>query len=136
MPAKSLILIVGCLLFTTACNEKSPVGPSVSIDQQFTLAPGESAAIEGTSIRVSFLRVSRDSRCPADAICVWAGDAAVHVRATGNGSVEYELHTGDPARTSVAHGDFRIGLVQLQPYPFSSRTIEPGDYRATLTVKR
>ena len=25
-----------------------------------------------------------------------------------------------------------IELVQLQPYPFSSRTIEAGDYRATL----
>ena len=31
---------------------------------------------------------------------------------------------------------FRIELAELQPYPFSSRTIEPGDYRATLIVTR
>jgi hypothetical protein len=49
---------------------------------------------------------------------------------------EYDLHTGDQARASVTHANFRITLSQLQPYPFSSRIIEPGDYRATLTVTR
>jgi hypothetical protein len=28
----------------------------------------------------------------------------------------------------------KVTLVELQPYPFSSRTIAPGDYRATLVV--
>ena len=30
----------------------------------------------------------------------------------------------------------RIELVELQPYPFISRPIAPGDYRVTLTVTR
>jgi hypothetical protein len=47
---------------------------------------------------------------------------------------EYELHTGDSARAVATHRQARIELLELQPYPFSSRTIEPGDYRATLTV--
>jgi hypothetical protein len=85
---------------------------------------------------VTFLRVSGDSRCPADAFCIQGGDAVVHVRATDGGSAAYELHTGDQARGVVTHRGFRIALAELQPYPFSSRTIEPNDYRATLTVTR
>jgi hypothetical protein len=45
-----------------------------------------------------------------------------------------ELHTGDSSRASVTYGTVRVTLVELSPYPFSSRTIAPGDYRATLVV--
>ena len=54
--------------------------PPCRSNQQFTLAPGEAAAIELTGLRVQFVRVMADSRCPADAICIWVGDAMVHVR--------------------------------------------------------
>ena len=125
-----------CLLFVTACDETSPVGPTVPLSQRFPLAPGESASIEGTPLRVQFLRVSGDSRCPADALCIQGGDAIVHVRATESPAADYELHTGGPPHAVVTPSGFRIELAELQPYPFSSRTIQPGDYRATLVVTR
>ena len=46
----------------------------------------------------------------------------------------YPLHTGD--MKPVTHEDLTIALVELSPYPFSSRPIQPGDYRATLRVTR
>lgn len=122
-----------CLAVGTAC-EKSPVGPSTRFGEPFTLAPGESASFEG--VRVQFTGVSGDSRCPADAVCIQGGDALVHVRVTAGFTAAYDLHTGDSTRASATHGAFRISLVDLQPYPFSSRTIQPGEYRATLTVVR
>jgi hypothetical protein len=106
------------------------------LTEQFTLAPGESASIEDSSLSVEFPRVSSDSRCPADALCIQAGDAVVQVRVTGGGTVEYELYTNDKTRSSVAHGAFRIELVRLQPYPFSSSAIDPASYRATFVVTR
>jgi hypothetical protein len=136
MRRKLLIPALSCLLLATACDEKSPAGPTVPLNQQFTLAPGESASVENTSIRVEFMRVSGDSRCPADAVCIQGGDALVEVRVGNGSSTRYDLHTGDQSRAAVTHQGFRIELVQLQPYPFSSRTIEPGDYRATLNVSR
>jgi hypothetical protein len=136
MHAKLLIFSFSCLLSATACDEKSPVAPTVPLNQQFTLAPGQSAAIENTSVTVEFMRVSGDSRCPADAFCVQGGDALVEVRVRNGSAAEYELHTGDHSRAAATHAGFRIELVQLQPYPFSSRTIQPGEYRATLTVTR
>jgi hypothetical protein len=81
--------------------------------------------------------VTGDSRCPADAICVWAGDAAVHLRVVdATGGADYALHTMEVPRAVVTHRDVRISLAELQPYPFSHRTIAPGDYRATLIVSQ
>jgi hypothetical protein len=134
MRRKSLILLFACLIFATACDEKSPVGPSIPLDREFTLAPGETAAIENASLQVQFVNVSGDSRCPADAVCIQGGDALVHIRATRASTVELNLHTGDLSKASATYAGFRIELVQLQPYPFSSRTIQPGEYRATLKV--
>ena len=123
-----------CLLAATACDE-SPTGPTVSIDARFTLAPGETASIEGRGVRLRFEGVAGDSRCPADAICIQGGDAVVKVQASGDGgSLSLELHTGDASRASVTYGSVTVTLVDLQPYPFSSRSIAPGDYRATLVV--
>jgi hypothetical protein len=125
-----------CLLGVTGCDEKSPVAPTIPLSQRFALAPGDSATVEGSSLRVQFLRVSGDSRCPADALCIQGGDAIVHVRVTGTVTADYELHTGGPPQFVVTPTGFRIELAELQPYPFSSRTISPGDYRATLVVTR
>jgi len=130
-----ILLAVFCLLIATGCDEKSPTGPTVPLNERFTLAPGERATIENAGLLVEFRGVTGDSRCPADAICVWAGDAVVQVRASDSSSADYDLHTADLSRAAL-HRQLRIALVELQPYPFSNRTIGPGDYRATLTVTR
>lgn len=131
-----LFLLLFCLLLATACDEKSPAAPSVPLNERFTLAPGQSAAVEEAGFIVEFRRVTGDSRCPADAVCIQGGDAIVHVRVSDDTQADYELHTGDSSRASAMHRQVRIELVELQPYPFSSRTIAPDDYRATLTVTR
>jgi hypothetical protein len=108
----------------------------VPLNQQFTLAPGDVATVQDTSMRIQFLAVANDSRCPADALCITGGDALVQIRVRDNNLNDYELHTGDESRAVISHNGFRIALMQVQPYPFSSRTIRPEDYRATFTVTR
>jgi len=131
-----LATLVFCLLAATACDESSPTGPTVSLDARFTLAPGETASVQGRGVTLRFEGVTGDSRCPGDAICITGGDAIVKVVASGDGnSLSLDLHTGDSSRASVTYGNVKVTLVELQPYPFSSRpAITPGDYRATLTV--
>jgi hypothetical protein len=137
MNGKSLIAAVLWLLLATACDENSPTAPTVPLEQRFTLTPGHAAAVRGTSLRVHFLGVSGDSRCPADVLCILGGDALVHIRAEVQGvAADYELHTGYSARARASHTGFWIELATLEPYPFSSRTIQPEEYRATLIVSR
>ena len=58
-------------------------------------------------------------------------------RLTEHGAAsEYELHTGDASLGAVSHAGYRIELSALQPYPFSSRPIQPHEYRATISVSR
>jgi hypothetical protein len=107
------------------------------LNERFVLAPGEVAAIPDARASVQFVGVSGDSRCPADAFCIQGGDAVVLVRVFDTGDVaSYDLHTGDARRGSIVHRGFKLELVELQPYPFSSRTIDPGDYRATFIASR
>jgi hypothetical protein len=131
-------LVVLCLLVVTACDEQNPVGPTVAVNERFTLAPNEVATVRELGLSVQFVNVTGDSRCPGDAICIQGGDALVHIRVLDGGAVSpYELHTGDSSRATVTHDQVRISLVELQPYPFSSLPpIQPGDYRATLSVTR
>jgi hypothetical protein len=125
-------LLLGiCLLSTTACLGNSPTAP---VDRQVVLAPGQTTEIAaGLSLR--FSGVTGDSRCPADAICVQGGDAIVRIVIMSNGSTaERELHTG--TMQPVTFEAVRVELIQLEPYPFSSRTIRPDEYRATVRVTR
>lgn len=131
-------LLIFCLLAATACDEKSPAAPTGPLNERVTLARGDAAVVTGTDFRLQFLQVTGDSRCPADAVCIQGGDAIVHIRATDSGgtSSDFELHTGDSSRAAVVYRAVRIELVELQPYPFSSRTIQPDEYRATLVLTR
>jgi hypothetical protein len=132
-----LLAVILCLLAATAATacDESPTGPTVSVDTRFTLSPGETASVEGRGVRLRFEGVTGDSRCPADALCIQGGDAVVTLVASGDDrTLTLELHTGDGSRASVTYGNVKVSLVELQPYPFSSRTIAPGDYRATLLV--
>jgi hypothetical protein len=132
-----LFAVVLCLFVVTACDEENPVGPTVAVNERFTLAPSEVATVRDVNLSVQFVNVTGDSRCPADVFCIQGGDALVHVRVLdGAATSAYALHTGDSSRATVTHNQVRISLVELQPYPFSSRTIAPGEYRATLTVSR
>ena len=128
------LLAIMCLLAATACSE-SPTGPTVPLDTEFALAPGDSRAIGGTTLTIRFNGVAGDSRCPADSVCIQGGSAEVRITAASDESTrDLVLMTGD--MRPVQHGPFTIALVQLAPYPFSSRTIAPEDYRATLRVTR
>jgi hypothetical protein len=100
------------------------------------LAPGQAASVPEAGVTLRFDGVSGDSRCPADAMCIQGGDALVQivVLPTRGASQAYALHTGD--MRPVSHEDLTIALVELSPYPFSSRPIQPADYRATLRVTR
>jgi len=118
----------------TACTTDAPTTPG-PVDVRVVLAQGETVAIAAAEIQIRFQGVLGDSRCPADAVCIQGGDAIVRIDIiAGAASSTHDLHTGD--MKPVRHGDLTIALENLSPYPFSNRTIAPGEYRATLRVTR
>jgi hypothetical protein len=122
-----LVMVLGC--------DDNVTGPRVPLNAEFVLARGDAVAIENADAQVRFTGVTNDSRCPADAVCIQGGDAHVNIAVTVSGRTrDHVLHTGD--MKPVTQDDLTIHLVQVAPYPFSSRTIAPDDYRVTLRVTR
>ena len=130
-PMARPIFIAALVLSGCASTTLAPTGP---FNKEVTIALGKSApVVDGVSVR--FLAVSGDSRCPADALCIQGGDAVVKLQVTSaNDTREVELHTGNTQ--PFTSGNLTVELLQLMPYPFSGRTIQPEEYRATIRVFR
>jgi len=129
---------VGVLVLLASCSTSPTTPRAVSLGDRFTLAPGQTAQVEGTGLRLTFESVTADSRCPVDVTCVWEGDAVVVVslRPAPAGAAQHDLHTAGRYPSEAQEGDYRVRLVDLAPAPREGRSPGPGDYRATFVVTR
>ena len=112
----------------------NPPQPSVPLGQPFELRLGTSATLPD-GLKVTFDTVKSDSRCPSDAICVWAGEAvvALTLSQSAGGQVQRELRTTAGASETL-YLTYVVKLAALAPYPRSAQQIRPEDYVATFTV--
>lgn len=130
------------LLFLAACASgggNGPTAPNPGLNEEFTLAPGQTASVNGTNVQLTFDRVSEDSRCPTDVNCIWEGDAVVVLRVKVEAEeTTREVHTqgAEPRSRTAPVGDYVVTLVRLEPAPRSTGRIEASAYRATLRVGR
>jgi hypothetical protein len=127
--------LIGAIVAASAiaCSSMptAPTDPAV-----VTLAPGASTTYG--ALKLTFVRITGDSRCPGDAICIVAGDAQAAVQIDGFGPQQSaELFLVEPSKRTVTRGDYTITFDALTPYPFVSQgPIAPGAYRATFTISR
>src|ERR671911_379851 len=97
-------LILALCIGAAGCSSSSPTGPG-PLDAQMTLAPGQSAPIGGSTTAVRFIGVTNDSRCPAAAICIWAGDAVAAFQiANQRSTTPFDLHTTLTPKEAKAGG--------------------------------
>jgi hypothetical protein len=127
-----LALLVALAAATGPLPSGSPA--PVALDRPFEVTLGERASVEG-GLSVHFLSVVEDSRCPADVVCVWEGNARIVLELEAEGEVpgRRALDTNPGFTTEARFASFEVGLLSLEPYPLSESPMnEP--YRATLTV--
>lgn len=150
MKAKSFssILFMICLLM--ACQPSAPASPApAALNTEVTLAPGESVAVTGTDLTITFHSVVRDERCPREIECAASGPVTVSLafQQSDGDPTDFTLQTftdldgrspnvqfeGVTNRTEV--GNYRIHLAGVTPYPIDSTTkIEPSEYRIYLLI--
>ena len=126
---------VALLLIATAGCATVDTAIVANPGAEFSLPLGQTAALSGTGYRITFDRVTEDSRCPADVVCVWAGDARIQLtiqRSTAPADVRIASLT--PPNTEVVSGDLKIRFVSLAPAPRSSEPSESRKYVARLLV--
>lgn len=136
-----MLRVLTPFLFLAACASggNGVTSPAPAVNEEFTLAPGQTASVEGTSLRLTFERVSEDSRCAVDVTCIWEGDAVVVLKVRVDAEeVTREVHTqgGETRSRQAPAGNYVVTLVRLDPAPRSTSPIEASAYRATLIVAR
>lgn len=119
-----VLLLAGCV----------PLSITAPPNEEFTLVVGQTAAVDAGALRIKFIRVVSDSRCPSDVDCVWAGNAQIEIEVRVSGTTDtVALNTFQGAREAAA-GAYRIQFLLLRPAPLSTDPIEQDEYRATFKV--
>jgi hypothetical protein len=101
------------------------------------LKPGQHKTTARSHLKIKFLSVVEDSRCPTDVDCIWAGNAKIKIQVTGlrSGPKTFELNTTMGPNGGQCDG-WAINLESLTPAPKSGQTVNPKNYRAKFTIVR
>ncbi len=104
--ALSLIIALGTVIPTFA---KKVERVEIRIGQQKTTSVGH--------LKIRFVKVLEDSRCPMNAKCVWAGNAKVQLTVKGSkGTRTIELNTGREPHVATYDG-YDIRMEDVAPGP-------------------
>ena len=104
--------------------------------QQVSVRINNQKSVMSDRLRIRFVTVE-DSRCPADANCVWAGHAKVTIKVTDRRgqSRTFDLNTNLQQKSARFEG-YEITLGAVSPTPRSNVRINRNGYTASFTVTR
>ncbi|MCK9493867.1 MAG: hypothetical protein M0R75_00035 [Dehalococcoidia bacterium] len=84
---------------------------------------------DGTT--VEFVALLEDSRCPADAMCIWQGQARLQFEHDGE---PFVITFQGPDDASVVLGGYGMQVLDVQPYPLASQPHDPADTEVTVRL--
>lgn len=110
---------------------------SAQTGQAISVCVGKEVTAKQSGLKVKFIEVLEDSRCPTDANCIWAGNAKIKVEVTDKrgGKKTLELDTNAGTKREQFDG-WAIELASLTPYPRTNGKIEPAKYVAKVVITR
>jgi len=127
-------LVVAMGIFTlwiTAPSQASSLNGGPVLPRAVEMQPGDRALFPDGSY-LTFIGIVEDSRCPADAMCIWQGRAVALFEYAGE---QYEMvYLGHDAIDGSLPG-YNVIIHDVQPYPLASIPTADEDYRLTVTVE-
>ena len=150
MKTRVFFLILFVIGILTACQTAAPSTPGpAALNAEVTLSPGESAAVTGTDLTITFHSVVKDERCPSEIECAASGPVTVSLSIQqGDGKpTDFTLQTFtdldgrspnvqfEGVTNHAELGDYAIRIAGVTPYPQNLNTeIESSEYRVALLV--
>lgn len=141
----SIIFAAVCLLMlgTNSCDFTDRT-TEIAFGQEFRVEYDQTVRLEdGTELR--FLELKKDTRCPEDALCPYEGEAVIALVLEDDdrpGSVvELKIpgladrHSRDRHKPEQ-FWEYRLTLLQLDPYPLTDHIERRFRYVATLLVEK
>ena len=139
-----LALISGC---ATPARQEGERAPPARLDEEFTLALGDSIVLSGTPYTITFNKVIEDSRCAQGMTCVWEGNARIEIRlwdfawppegeprSVGVTGFDLELNTSPRFPTEPYDTGFVMELRRLEPLPRAGAQTQA--YTVTLVARK
>ena len=107
-------------------------------EKRISLEIRQEKAVPAFGIKIKFLSVLEDSRCPEGRQCIWAGNAKVRIAVSQRRQkpIQLEVNSGLTPQV-VNYGRYEIRLAALDPKPTADKGKPSSNgYIATLTVRR
>ena len=137
--AVSLLTLVGCSTGTGLARcDASGAGGAVCarLGEEFDLRVSETAYIADTRLSIRADSVPEDSRCPENAVCVWAGNARVSLTLRdGTNTAAADLNTTLEPH-AVTRWGYSVRLVDVRPNTRAGERIAAETYVIRLVVTR
>ncbi|MBI5915848.1 MAG: hypothetical protein HY842_10755 [Bacteroidetes bacterium] len=137
---KISLLLLTVLALAAACKKKPKPGYStVKLDEVFELKMSQSVVVKDNDLKLTFMSVPSDSRCPKNVDCIREGEVKINISAAVDGrgqTLEFERAPSTQGNVTRAIGNFKIQLLDVSPYPESGKKIKPEDYVAKLAVRK
>ena len=122
------------VLALAACSSSTGPSSAIPLDTEFELAPGHSTVVGANGLRIQFISVPLDTRCPMGVLCIVAGEAQVQISASqGTAASTLTLSTEAPRRQAVFLS-YSIQLIGVTPERHQDPPNPPSSYRAQLKV--
>jgi hypothetical protein len=123
----AIIIAAAAACSSATVSERDATSPTASTQSgprtdTLSIRLGQSASVDGGRFEIKFETRVADSRCPANVVCVWAGDAHVRLttRISGGASIASDLHSTTPP-TKLTIDRYTITMVGMTPYPGTGR---------------
>jgi hypothetical protein len=139
------LILIGFLAITfvnleqgSFAQSSESIGIEANLDSEFILQINQSAEIKSEDIKIIFLNITSDSRCPSDVTCIWQGQAGIELdvqKGEEESSISLSIG-GDSSPEESIFNAYLIQLVELSPYPISTKNIQPEDYTATIKITK
>ena len=110
--------------------------PAAQTRDMITIRMGQQKVDKTSGLRIKFISVVEDSRCPVDVDCIHAGNAKIKVQVVGQRSTKvFEFNTTMGPKGDMMDG-WAIYLEDLTPVPRSNKKTNPKLYTAKFKVTR
>jgi len=113
---------------------------NTDLNVPFTLKIKQTTAIDTQNLKITFLNITEDSRCPSDVQCVWEDQAKVQINVLqdNNNIMTFNLtkRAGHDELSVLNIGRYAITLKNVETYHVSTKKIENRDYSIVLKVKK
>jgi hypothetical protein len=131
------LISVFILIILSGCQNSRGTN-KVYLNDQFSLAIGQTAEVQEEQLTIKFEGISEDSRCPKGATCIWQGRVSC-VLQVSDSSDSTKIVLTEPGLSDqygkIIYRKYEF-TSHVQPYPELGKKISSEEYGVLLTIKK